>query len=812
MDATRNEDITYYTHIVQTNVSLPLSQHNQFWTNLSNINNATRYLTVLLAKLYAIDLGDRSPLAEVMKKIIDGVELQEGKTSSANESTTTIRNQLINTLYFLALYYPFDETFPHFRTIITKWTAIALSSKGDFVGDVANLLNPSLVKAQDSIFALVDLCSNIEFDTNAETFDPKSMTPSFVHSYLRHRITNPSNRLISQVAFDTIFIFLKHPLISERKMLALLHMLRQWLTLSPHTPREVLESAMAAGKTFFLWPQPFGEAARELLQMITVEMKAPGAALRKRILDENPHLAKGVSKTGKERTVHLLVDRAHSESRELQEFLRIPSNADFSPAQLQLNLLTTIFATVLGLELKDLPLERLSRDRVERLYDAAIQILNEAVLMKQENAEKHRVKALEQLLDNVRSLLAASDGAPTGFDKASYVELPPLNFQFIPFEANPSEPFVFLAPNLKYPRCTSTDLLATLLGQYAAFADSTENRQKIPTVKVALLGSDAALHNVVGGTVAVQLTAPRSLDSLKLQFYPLPGTPSLLGDFLSRADGWWGRHVLGLARSVSQVFPTATASPANRPSDLDSSDSSRGTFSGADRRFSDPSGNGALPPLPTSVFRSEMENYFREAKWRLEINVYQCECWMDDNYWIVPFALRLEVGVRAYARTVQRAADLPNASLSTLQNHKTFKWSPPALSLRYTQMNLLGVPRQGSPLDNRSLLSLVAANIPISGDRGVAPNPTKPWLEMTVIESDKKRKNKPDKDLETAPFTSLHVNTFELEADDKKKGSFYILLDNVLYGPVTKIKVSPCGKPDKPITFPVMTFLPLDLP
>ena len=45
-----------------------------------------------------------------------------------------------------------------------------------------------------------------------------------------------------------------------------------------------------------------------------------------------------------------------------------------------------------------------------------------------------------------------------------------------------------------------------------------------------------------------------------------------------------------------------------------------------------------------------------------------------------------------------------------------------------------------------------------------------------------------EKDLETAPIMSHHVSVVEFETEDKKKGSFYILLDYQLYGPLERVR------------------------
>jgi len=127
-------------------------------------------------------------------------------------------------------------------------------------------------------------------------------------------------------------------------------------------------------------------------------------------------------------------------------------------------------------------------------------------------------------------------------------------------------------------------------------------------------------------------------------------------------------------------------------------------------------------------------------------------------------------------------------------------------------MNLVGIPKQGAPIDARSYFSIVIANISVSGDRGINPNPTKPWLEASLIEVDKKKKIKVSEG-DSLPLVSLHVSMIDIEVEEKKKDkSFHILLDNVLYGPFSRIKITPAMMNEDILTMPFMTYFPLDLP
>jgi len=216
---------------------------------------------------------------------------------------------------------------------------------------------------------------------------------------------------------------------------------------------------------------------------------------------------------------------------------------------------------------------------------------------------------------------------------------------------------------------------------------------------------------------------------------------------------------------------------------------------------------------PSALYHSGIENYFRESKWRLEVFIYQCECWSDSTYFTVPFIQRAECGIKSFTKSFQKQNDLPDTlSISAIQQHKAFKFSPPTFSIKYSQMNIVGAVKQAAPIEPKSYNSIIVSNVPSQADKGaVPPNPTKPWLEMICAESDPKKRKAKGKDSDES-LSCYHLSQVELEADDKKK-NFHILLDNVLYGPFYKIRISPCNVTQEEIlSIPFMTFFPLEFP
>lgn len=170
-------------------------------------------------------------------------------------------------------------------------------------------IKPKFFNHKD-LFALFDSCTS-DFPANHD-FSEDQMTdlqrskffPCFldakiqidatclIHSYLRKLIQRPAN---AGLMFEKMFFFMKHPLLTEQRVLSLLLIFREFLNLTQKIPVDALPIV----KAYYLWPKPVGEVARELLQELTIEKKSPGHAMRQQFLEENPELLRSLSRTGK---------------------------------------------------------------------------------------------------------------------------------------------------------------------------------------------------------------------------------------------------------------------------------------------------------------------------------------------------------------------------------------------------------------------------------------------------------------------------------------------------------------------------------
>lgn len=76
----------------------------------------------------------------------------------------------------------------------------------------------------------------------------------------------------------------------QGRTLALMFMLREFLTICPTADHMWMQRACLVLIGLYKWPKPYGIIAKDLLDFIYLERRSPGCHLRERIMEENPSL------------------------------------------------------------------------------------------------------------------------------------------------------------------------------------------------------------------------------------------------------------------------------------------------------------------------------------------------------------------------------------------------------------------------------------------------------------------------------------------------------------------------------------------
>lgn len=669
-----------------------------------------------------------------------------------------------------------------------------------------------------------------------DDFDPSKTTarqvaPAFLYPYFRLRMMEPQR---ARETLEACIAVMEHPSITDNMVLSMMHMVRTFLHYCPMPPIDLYPKLVEQATRFYLWPRPFSDCARDLLEVLAVEIKSPGAALRARIHEETasiyPIASSGVV-TGKERLVHLLIDKDVANARWLQVILQNyvpPRPAD---VDLQLRLLMTIFVVSLPNTTPDqLGLEYLPKEHVNHFYTRVVTIMDQAAAMpKEEDAVKYREEQLAQAKQEILQSLAQT--------QISYPPRPPrvpsveFLFRVSGFSSTSQAKDSSYNTRFWYPKRESTDLLANVLRDYTQFASSAYR----PVVKIGVVGNDATMHNIVCGYVCLRLQQPDLFDRLDVRFFFIPAVQSTdLGNYLGSVDKWYGAHVVNMMKAIHMLVPTLQPPQQGtvgtfpeivqqQPSEVERavragrsvsispallSAATASPYSMHSSMSQDPMEQLERVLTPSAVLRMELETYFREAKWPLHMNLYRAECSASDNSNItLPFFARAQLGLYAYAEVFRKQQDLsPTLTREEVIAHSKFNFKPVSFQIKYLQMNPVSQARAIGQQDYRQYQQICMASVPTATDAAynVGADPTHPWLELLLVDNSKKAGGRTDPRI-------YHVSQVELISE--RLEPFHLLLDGRPYGPFVKVKITGAMYPDKDkiFTIPVMTYLPTDL-
>ena len=77
---------------------------------------------------------------------------------------------------------------------------------------------------------------------------------------------------------------------------------------------------MLIQRKYFLWPKPYSDLAKDILQLLTVEKKAPGHGLREQIYSEIPQLISD-KESNTSRKIFFFVDTNCENAKEFGDLL-----------------------------------------------------------------------------------------------------------------------------------------------------------------------------------------------------------------------------------------------------------------------------------------------------------------------------------------------------------------------------------------------------------------------------------------------------------------------------------------------------------
>jgi hypothetical protein len=564
---------------------------------------------------------------------------------------------------------------------------------------------------------------------------------------------------------------LEHPLISAPRASSLLLALRDLLPLC-HVSTEVAEATRRLAKSFYLWPEPHCYAALDLLHMMAVERKAPGARLRSLHVRERPELLSSGWSTGKERTVHLIGDSASSAARALVDLLRL-SEAPLPPiADVRRFLLLDAFVRVLPSVdgRTEAALAAAPDATLDSLYGAMDEALEQAVLMGEKDPIPFRNS---RIADIQSSLLAAVPSAPPG-GRVAYAPLPSLVFDPLFLTADVRLPRtageeVRIGTNRFPARRAAAVLLQTIVSQYLPFTGEEGFR---PAVRIGLPGGDRLLHVVAQAYVGLRLSKPKLFANLDLSFILFPLDESRVGACVGRDDGWFS--------TVSTQGPAACLRLWPRPP--------------LDAKVPTTTSTADAPSLtPAALCRRFVEATARSARESVAFRLFALDVWLPANESSTPDATLPWLSRVALGADDEADFD-PSASMR--------KGAPPALtvSLSLNAVNPFGAARAGEAPGKVGVSSLLLSAHWQPGEVGpTTVRPTDAWFDVRLVESEAKRGRKREP-------TLFHSSSLSASADPRRP--FDLTLDGQGYGSVWKVVARPLAdEGGDQLSFPLASFV-----
>eukprot|EP01116_Phalansterium_solitarium_P000778 TRINITY_DN1063_c0_g4_i1.p1 TRINITY_DN1063_c0_g4~~TRINITY_DN1063_c0_g4_i1.p1 ORF type:complete len:790 (-),score=250.83 TRINITY_DN1063_c0_g4_i1:307-2676(-) len=747
----------------------------QFWEALFSVENSTAYLVVLITRLASLEVGDKAALPETVRKLVTGEYLNFNTKDLMKPLQEQLLNRYANleTVLFCALFLPFSPGDQHFRTALTYWNNVRFSADmpsynrgatlrgsrlpqetdeplGRFITELIQTLKVGRATDATVFPDFVGRIKEVEYTAEFEFLDENvhsrmvgnAFLNAFVMMQLRTSWTQGTAVLeVMQKMLGKVSVVN----VDERPRLhSFVHQLRLYLTQCPFYSEDFLREAVFLFKQLYLVPRPVGDVARDMLHMLTLEFKAPGETLRRAIFAEVPELVKAPCR-GMERHVHVFADNTSRPAMLVLEMLRMQHVSEPDVAQLQADVLNHILRQDEAYAKSPAALERLPADELGRYYDDAIELMNACVRTEPQRVELYRRSELRDLIVDVEFAIELLDvpspvpPPPSNILPPRIPTLPPLFFETDSFGGdNLLEPR--LDPKLPLiPKRATHDLLLGAVQHYQPLSSS----KSPPVAKVGIVGGDQAVHNMLAGYVYAKLYSSPMLNNVDIQFYLIPDDDSEFASFLAQHDAWYAQQMLYGVKGLLRLWP-ALAVPERPEHRLSTCGSGRGSLEPEVlvRSRSVSRGGATIPPTkplpegvmtPDAVLRSEIESLFREARFKTELRIYQCECWsaatdptalkVTAADFVVPFVQRAEIGVKpARASSMMSSSSSGKgaglaASRPDTPSQKTFKFPTPVLTIKFAYSNCLGETREGQKLDPRSYHSITLASTPLSGSK-----------------------------------------------------------------------------------------------
>jgi len=325
------------TNAFNADFSLLNDDYYQFWHDCKDPKASAALVSALLEQVMAVE---GKGLDKINKTLL---QANLNERYHHQDTVDLFTTNVCKTLYFIGLFYPIDQTCPHFKSVVLKWnehTKLDIGRKVDrtlrmeilLLGARATPLaiDLSWFSAAESKTSSSHLRSSVESErsisggsnnnardrksstyTSSESKDWEKMDTTlssfdefpFATLYARRLLHTGGAQQLFEAALKLMTNLPQRlkmgTATTVRSMSALMLILTQILTEHPIADTFALRMRLLPPlEVFCQWPVPYGQLAREMRHMVESEIRAPGTLYRKTLFEEHPMLSlPGMRKT-----------------------------------------------------------------------------------------------------------------------------------------------------------------------------------------------------------------------------------------------------------------------------------------------------------------------------------------------------------------------------------------------------------------------------------------------------------------------------------------------------------------------------------
>lgn len=228
---------------------------------------------------------------------------------------------LLNTIQFIDMFVGFDPNDDAFTSAMAKYEQEKKTTpmfRNKSIDDGLKFLARRRGQRELAAVKMLVDCSTLESEEEIRRTGTSMSAPSapsadigYVNASIEASLidfpftftalTRMSRTDVSQTIFDQVLQLLEGAgsalssmAAMQGRTLALMFMLREFLTISPTSDQVWLHRACEVLIGLYKWPKPYGIIAKDVLDFVSLERRSPGCHLRDRILSENPELQPSV--------------------------------------------------------------------------------------------------------------------------------------------------------------------------------------------------------------------------------------------------------------------------------------------------------------------------------------------------------------------------------------------------------------------------------------------------------------------------------------------------------------------------------------